>query len=140
MCPIVSQSESPPSSTRESPTGSTQTSPLDARTLGAGALGGVLEEDRSRRRTEETIADPIPGTVPRTRRLVTVLLSLVAGLVTFFAVGIGLTEGLDPYIWPSALVGLPVGAILGVAVAVLGYHALTTRGRHQGDDGSSCAI
>jgi hypothetical protein len=105
-----------------------------------GALGGVLEEDRSRRRTEETIADPIPGTVPRTRRLVTVLLSLVAGLVTFFAVGIGLTEVLDPYIWPSALVGLPVGAILGVVVAVLGYHALTTRGRHRGDDGSSCAI
>ena len=105
-----------------------------------GALGGVLEEDRNRRRTDETIAGPIPGTVPRTRRLVTVLLSLVGGLVTFVAVGLGLTEVLDPYIWPSALVGLPVGGILGVAVAVLGYHVLTTRGRHRGDDGSSGAI
>ena len=106
-----------------------------------GALGGVLEEDRSRRRTDETIADPIPGSVPRTRRLVTVLASLVAGLVTFLAVGLGVTEVLDPYIWPSALVGLPVGAILGVAVAVLGYHVLTTRGgRRRDDDESSGAI
>ena len=106
-----------------------------------GALGGVLEEDRSRRRTDEAIADPIPGAVPRTRRLVTALLSLVAGLVTFVAVGLGLTEVLDPYIWPSALVGLPVGAILGVAVAVLGYHVLTTRGgRRRDDDESSGAI
>ena len=82
-----------------------------------GALGGVLEEDRSRRRTDETIADPIPGTVPRTRRLMTVLLSLVAGFVTFVAVGLGVTEVLDPHIWPSALVGLPVRAILGVLSA-----------------------
>jgi hypothetical protein len=73
--------------------------------------------------------------------LVTVLLSVVAGLVTFVAVGLGVTEVLDPYIWPSALVGLPVGAILGVAVAVLGYHVLTTRGgRRRDDDESSGAI
>lgn len=105
-----------------------------------GVLDGVLEADRSRRRTDETVGEPIPGTVPRTRRLVTVLLSLVAGLVAFVAVGLGLTEVIDPYIWPSALVGLPVGAILGVAVAVMGHHVLTTRWRRRGDDGSSGAI
>jgi hypothetical protein len=104
------------------------------------AIGGVLEADRSRRRTDETIADPIPGTVPWTPRLVTVLLSLVAGLVTFVVVGLGVTEVLDPYIWSSALVGLPVGAILGVAISVLGYHVLTTRGRLRAGDGSSGAI
>jgi hypothetical protein len=72
---------------------------------------------------------------------VTVLVSLVAGLVTFVAVGLGVTEVLDPYVWPSALVGLPVGAILGVAVSVLGYHVLTTRGgRRREDDESSGAI
>ncbi len=106
-----------------------------------GALGGVLEEDRSRRQTDETIADTIPGTAPRTRRMVIALVSFVAGLVTFVAVGFGVTEVLDPYIWPSALVGLPVGAILGVTVSVLGYHVLTTRGgRRQEDDESSGAI
>lgn len=103
--------------------------------------GGVLEEDRSRRRTEATIADPIPGTVSRTRRLVTALVSLVAGLMTFVVIGLGVTEVLDPYIWPSALVGLPVGAIVGVAVAVPGYHVLTTRGgRRRDDDESSGAV
>lgn len=92
-----------------------------------GALGGLLEEDRSRRRTEEAIPDSVPGSRPRTRRVVAALISLAGGLVTFLAVALGVTALLDPYIWPSALVGLPVGAIAGVAVAVLGYHALSTR-------------
>lgn len=35
---------------------------------------------------------------------------------------------LDPFIWPSALVGLPIGFIAGAAIAVLGYRFLT-RGR-----------
>jgi len=47
--------------------------------------------------------------------------------MTFTAVAFGATAALDHYIWPSALVGFPTGAIAGVAVAVLISHLLRTR-------------
>ncbi|MFC4358312.1 DUF5518 domain-containing protein [Halobium salinum] len=81
-----------------------------------GALGGTLEADH-RVGTDDD----------RTGRTLRVAGSLVAGLVTFGAVAVGTTAVLDPYIWPSLLVGLPVGAVAGVAVAVLGYHYLPGR-------------
>jgi tetrahydromethanopterin S-methyltransferase subunit C len=59
--------------------------------------------------------------------LVGLFVSLLGGIVTFVAVALGVTAALDPYIWPSALVGLPVGAVAGVSVAVLANHVLTTR-------------
>jgi hypothetical protein len=88
-----------------------------------GGLGGILEEDRGRRRAEDAAPDALSGA----RRLATTVASLLGGVATFVAVGLGVTAALDPYIWPSALVGLPVGAVAGVSVAVLTNHVLTTR-------------
>jgi hypothetical protein len=92
-----------------------------------GGLGGLLREDRSRRRAEEAVSNALPGDRSGTRRLVRVVVSLLGGVVTFVAVALGVTAALDPYIWPSALVGLPVGAIAGASVAVLANHVLTAR-------------
>jgi hypothetical protein len=42
------------------------------------------------------------------------------------------TALLDPYIWPSMVVGIPLGGIAGVAVGVLSYHVLLTRSGRRG--------
>ncbi|MFC7131709.1 MULTISPECIES: hypothetical protein [Salinibaculum] len=57
--------------------------------------------------------------------LLKALAALLAGFVGFALVGIAVTEALDPYIWPSAMLGLPVGLLAGVATAALAYLGLT---------------
>lgn len=54
------------------------------------------------------------------------LVSLVVGLLAFLATGIAVTAVLDPYIWPSLLVGAPVAVTVGATalfatVATLRY-------------------
>lgn len=118
-----------------------------------GALGAIVAADRGaseERRASE--ADPASDRAPETdagstsddegrlnaeggpstggsrrRTVVAAVVSLLAGAATFVGVAFGLTALLDPYIWPSALVGLPAGIVAGVAAAVLGYHLLATR-------------
>ncbi|MGM0388240.1 MAG: hypothetical protein ACQEP0_06935 [Natrinema limicola] len=51
--------------------------------------------------------------------------SLLAGVFGFLAVGIGVTAALEPYIWPSAILGLPAGIIAGVALVPLTYLGLS---------------
>ena len=51
--------------------------------------------------------------------------SLLVGVLGFLAVGIGVTVALDPYIWPSAMLGLPAGIIAGAALLPLTYIGLT---------------
>lgn len=92
-----------------------------------GGLGGLLEQDRSRRRAADAVSNAVPAGRSGRDRLVGLFVSLLGGIVTFVAVALGVTAALDPYIWPSALVGLPVGAVAGVSVAVLANHVLTTR-------------
>ncbi|MDS0295606.1 hypothetical protein [Halogeometricum luteum] len=57
---------------------------------------------------------------------------VVAGIVAFVAVGLGVTAVLDPYVWPSLLVGLPVGGVAGAVAAVLVHRVLAAR-RNAGD-------
>jgi len=45
--------------------------------------------------------------------------SLLVGVLGFLAVGIGVTEALDPYVWPSAMLGLPAGIVAGAALLPL---------------------
>lgn len=52
------------------------------------------------------------------------LVSLFGGLVAALAVGVGVTAALDPYLWPSALVGLPAGVVAGVTALPLTYFGL----------------
>lgn len=47
-----------------------------------------------------------------------VLLALLVGVLAFGVVGVGVTAALDPYIWPSAIVGLPVGIVAGLLAAL----------------------
>ncbi|MFC7139924.1 hypothetical protein ACFQMA_08765 [Halosimplex aquaticum] len=54
-------------------------------------------------------------------------LAFIAGVVTFAVIAVALTAVLDPLIWPSLLVGLPVGFVAGTAAAVLTF-AFLTRG------------
>lgn len=49
------------------------------------------------------------------------LLSLLVGVVAFGVGTVLVTEALDPYIWPSLLVGLPVGIVLGLSTVLLTY-------------------
>ncbi|MFD1599974.1 DUF5518 domain-containing protein [Halobellus rarus] len=84
-----------------------------------GALGGILEADRRRAADRE----PVTGE-DRPRPWPRVLGSLVAGSVTFGVVAVVLTVVLDPLVWPSLLVSLPVGIIAGLGVAVLANHYL----------------
>jgi membrane protein implicated in regulation of membrane protease activity len=47
------------------------------------------------------------------------------GLLTLFVVGFGATALLEPYVWPSLLVGIPIGVVSGVLVTVASYWLLT---------------
>lgn len=49
----------------------------------------------------------------------------VLGLLTLFVVGFGVTAILDPYVWPSLLVGIPAGVLTGVLATVTSYWLLT---------------
>jgi hypothetical protein len=91
-----------------------------------GVLGGVLAADRQPTARDETGATAgDPSDRRDVRRWAVIVGTFVAGVVTFLAVAVALTAVLDPLIWPSALVGLPIGLIAGAAVAVLGYRYLT---------------
>jgi len=51
--------------------------------------------------------------------LITYLGSLLVGVLGFLAVGIGVTVALEPYVWLSAMLGLPAGLIAGTALLLL---------------------
>jgi len=53
--------------------------------------------------------------------------SLLAGAAAFLVVFVGLTAALDPYVWPSALVSLPIAVVLGGGTAVLTAAGLASR-------------
>lgn len=55
------------------------------------------------------------------RRLVA---SLAAGLLVGVVVAVWVTASLDPFVWPSAVVGLPAGLLAGMATTALAYHRL----------------
>mgnify|MGYP000135606211 CR=1 FL=1 len=55
------------------------------------------------------------------------LASLLAAVLVFAAVGIGVTALLDPYLWPSAMLGLPAGLLAGTVALPLTYLGLTYR-------------
>jgi len=50
--------------------------------------------------------------------------ALLLGVGVFAAFALAVTAVLDPLVWPSLLVGLPVGALAGAAAAVLTYRYL----------------
>lgn len=92
-----------------------------------GGLGGLLEADRRRAIERDVADDSQPASGVRSSSVGRIIGSLVVGFVTFAVVAIAVTTALDPFIWPSALVGLPAGFVAGAAVAVVGYHYLTHR-------------
>lgn len=51
--------------------------------------------------------------------------SLLVGILGFLVVVIGVTELLDPYVWPSLMLGLPVGLVTGIVLVPLTYLSLT---------------
>lgn len=53
--------------------------------------------------------------------------SLFVGVLGFLAAGIAVTEALAPHVWPSAMLGLPAGLAVGVALIPLTYLGLTYR-------------
>jgi hypothetical protein len=58
-------------------------------------------------------------------KLVKSITSLLVGMLAFAVVGIGVTEALAPYVWPSAMLGLPAGLIAGAVALPLTYLGLT---------------
>lgn len=63
--------------------------------------------------------------------------SLFVGVLGFLAVGIGVTELLDPYVWPSLMLGLPAGIAAGIALVPLTYLGVTYREELAADGGVS---
>ena len=57
--------------------------------------------------------------------LLKALAALLAGIFGFVLVTVAVTEALDPYVWPSVMLGLPVGLVAGVATTELAYLGLT---------------
>ncbi|WP_265109907.1 hypothetical protein [Halosolutus halophilus] len=53
--------------------------------------------------------------------------SLFVGVLGFLGVGIGVTEALAPHVWPSAMLGLPAGLTIGLALVPLTYLGITYR-------------
>lgn len=51
--------------------------------------------------------------------------SLLAGVVAFGLGTVVVTEALDPYVWPSLVLGLPVGVVLGVSTVLVAYAGST---------------
>jgi hypothetical protein len=54
-----------------------------------------------------------------------IITSLLAGTVGFLAVGVGVTALLAPYVWPSLLLGVPVGLVAGAALVPFTYLGVT---------------
>ncbi|WP_221625607.1 hypothetical protein [Halobellus ruber] len=52
-------------------------------------------------------------------------MSLSVGALGFIGAGAGVTELLDPHVWPSVLLGLPVGFVVGVVLVAFRYLGLT---------------
>lgn len=59
--------------------------------------------------------------------LAKVAIALLAGVSALLVVGGGVAAALEPYVWPSVLVGLPVGTTAGVVALVLVYLGLSFR-------------
>lgn len=51
--------------------------------------------------------------------------SLFVGVLGFVVVGVGVTKLLDPYVWPSLMLGLPLGLVAGIALIPLTYLGVT---------------
>jgi len=83
-----------------------------------GALGGIFEATRRDRGARD---EPTGRGADRVRPVLAIIVSVVAGAVTFGVVALAVTAVLDPLIWPSAIVGLPVGVVAGATVAIVGY-------------------
>lgn len=60
------------------------------------------------------------------------LVSLLAGGAAFLVGTVAVTEALSPYVWPSLLVGLPVGLVAGLSTVALTYVGLGYRREHRG--------
>lgn len=86
-----------------------------------GGLGGLLVATERGGTAVETGETPPVARVGRRHRAVAALVALGVGVLTFGIVALALTAALDPFIWPSALVGLPLGFVAGATVAVVGY-------------------
>lgn len=59
------------------------------------------------------------------RSLARLIVSLLIGGLGGLFVAVAVTAVLDPYIWPSAIVGLPVGVLVAVALMALSHAGLT---------------
>lgn len=90
-----------------------------------GGLGGLLISTQAHDGSGRPAEPASPSEGSRFRLAGFILGSLVAGGVTFGLVALALTAALNPFIWPSALVGLPLGFIAGSAIAVLSYAYLS---------------
>lgn len=51
--------------------------------------------------------------------------SLFVGVCGFLGVGVAVTELLAPYVWPSLMLGVPVGLVAGIVLVPLTYLGVT---------------
>lgn len=61
------------------------------------------------------------------KTLARAIVSFGAGILAFAVVAVGVTEALAPYVWPSAMLGLPAGIFAGAVAFPFTYFGLTYR-------------
>jgi len=67
------------------------------------------------------------------------LVSFLAGILVFAVVGVGVTEALAQYVWPSAMLGLPAGLVAGTVSVPLTYLGLSYREERR-ETGAASAV
>jgi hypothetical protein len=87
-----------------------------------GALGALLADGRASAPTGSLTG--VRGGAAHAPSWQAIAGGLGAGAAAFLAVTFSLTVVLDPLVWPSLLVALPIGAVAGASAAVLGYRYL----------------
>ena len=56
-----------------------------------------------------------------------ILASVLVAVLALVVVGIGVTAALDPYVWPSLLVGIPAGVLAALVAGGVTYWRVGTQ-------------
>ena len=63
----------------------------------------------------------LPGGPPVGVNVGRTLVSLAVAVVVLLVVGVGVIAALDPYVWPSLVVGIPAGVLAALVAGALAY-------------------
>jgi type III secretory pathway component EscV len=69
----------------------------------------------------------LSGGLPVGMNVERTLVSIAVAVLALLAVGVGVTAALDPYVWPSLVVGIPAGVVAALVAGGLTYRRRAPR-------------